>query len=249
MVCHNDSLCLHEEVMLIALRDREGTLAAPSTFPYALGGAIVAELLLAERIALDERRRPARSGFTQWLKGACTENHLVNVMSDGPMANDLLNECLQRMTRSGRRESLKRWVQRFAGLSDLHHRVATGLCDRGILWADENTVMAIFKRKVYPELDPQPEQQLINRLRAAIFTDAREVSPRTSILLALADSADLLRIPFEKHALKQRRDRIAEITSGQLLGNATKEAIEAAQAAVATAAIVPCMVAATVCTS
>jgi len=54
------SLPLQEEILLLALRDREGTFAPCSHLPYALAGAMLAELLLAGRIRVDEADRKRR---------------------------------------------------------------------------------------------------------------------------------------------------------------------------------------------
>ena len=48
-----DSLYLYEEVMLLALRDREGTIARGTMYQYAIGGAILAELLLSSRVEIE----------------------------------------------------------------------------------------------------------------------------------------------------------------------------------------------------
>ena len=66
------------------------------------------------------------------------------------------------------------------------------------------------------------------------------------VLLSLAKSADLLKIPFDRKKLKQRRERIDRLVKGELIGGATREAVQAAQSAAAMAAIMPAMTAATV---
>ena len=116
-----------------------------------------------------------------------------------------------------------------------------------MLRSDEASVLLIFKRKIYPELDPKPERELIERLRKAIFGAARQIDPRTVIVLSLANSANLLKIPFDRKDLRSRRKRIEQITNGDLLGKATKEAIQAAQAAVTAAAVVPAIAATAAC--
>ena len=63
-------LYLHEEIMLLALRDEEGTVEFGSMYGYALGGAILAELLLAGRISVEEGKRK-----------------LVNLVSDEPIGS------------------------------------------------------------------------------------------------------------------------------------------------------------------
>ena len=46
------SLYLHEEILLLALKDEKGTFVAAS-YEMALGGAILAELLLQKRIGIE----------------------------------------------------------------------------------------------------------------------------------------------------------------------------------------------------
>ena len=226
MSAHDPELFLHEEVMLLALRDRKGTVYGSTHYSTALGAAVVAELLLAGRIAVDAGRRP-----------------LVNVLRTEPMGDEVLDECLERMAGARRRARLGTWVQRCAGLRRLRHRVAGGLCDRGILRAADDTVLLVFHRTVYPELDPAPERRLIERLRRAIFGESATVAARTAVLIALAYRTELLSIPFTRKELRQRKSRLMQIADGELLGRATKEIVEAAQAAVVAACIVPAVVA------
>ena len=82
-----------------------------------------------------------------------------------------------------------------------------------------------------------------------MFTDTRNVDPRTVVLLSLANTAELLKIPFERKRLNSRKRRIKALTSGNLLGEATKEAVQAvqaAQAAAAMAVIIPAITVATI---
>jgi hypothetical protein len=158
-------LFLHEEIMLLALRDREGTIEFGSMYQYALGGAILAEMLLNKQVAIEDK------------------------------------------------------------------------------------VLLIFTRKIYPEVNPAPEREILERLHKAIFTDANNIDARTIVLLSLAKSADLLRLNFDKKELKTRKDRINRIVNGEITGAATKEAIEALQTAVMVAAIMPAIVATTTAAS
>ncbi len=105
------------------------------------------------------------------------------------------------------------------------------------------------KRKLYPEVDPRPEKALIERPRDAIFTEKRNVDARTAILVALAESVDLLRIPFSKKELRPRKQRIRQLAEGALSGDATKAAIEAAQTAIAMAVIIPAITTTVITTS
>jgi hypothetical protein len=217
------SLFLHEEVMLLALRDEEWTIASGTMYQYAIGAAILAELLLNQRIALDESKK----------------KKFVNLISSTPLGEPLIDQCLAKIGNAKRRASLQTWVSRFAGVKNLKHRVAQQLCDRGILRASEDKILLLFSRKIYPEINPEPERRLIERLRQAIFTDSRDVDARTVVLVSLAEGTGLLKVVFDKKELKGRKARIKEISNGEITGKAAKEAIEAMQAAVMVACIMP----------
>jgi hypothetical protein len=216
-------LHLYEEIMLLALRDKEGTISSGSMYQYAIGGAILAELLLAERIRVEMKKK----------------KKLAELVSSTPLGDPLIDECLEKMRTAKKRAQLKAWVSRFAGLKRLKHRAAMQLCKRGILRADEDKVMLIFTRKIYPELNPTPEKRIVERLRKAIFTEQRDINPRTVVVISLAHHANLLKISFDKKKLKARKKRIEQIINGDMTGKATKEAIEAMQSAVFVACIMP----------
>ena len=215
------NLFLHEEILLLALRDEEGTIASGTMYQFAIGAAILAELLLSKRIEVEQ------SG----------KKKLVNLVSSTLLGEPLIDECLEKISSAKRRAVLQTWVSRFAGVKNLKHRVARQLCKRGVLRADEDKVLLIFTRKIYPEVNPGPEKELIERLRYAIFTDAGDVEPRTVVLLSLANSTGLLKVVFDKKKLKGRKARIKQIVNGEITGKAATEAIQAMQAAVMVAVI------------
>ena len=220
-----NTLFLHEEILLLALRDEEGTIASGTMYQYAIGAALLAELLLSKRIEVEQ------SG----------KRKLVNLVSPTPLGEPLIDECLEKVNSAKRRAVLQTWVSRFAGVKNLKHRVARQLCSRGILRADEDKVLLIFTRKIYPEVNPGPERELIERLRHAIFTETRDVDPCTVVLLSLANSTSLLKVVFDKKKLKGRKARIKQIVNGEITGKAATEAIQAMQAAVMVAVIMPAM--------
>ncbi len=223
-------LFLYEELMLLALRDEKGTLEADdASFQYVVAAAFLAELLLAGHIAVEQVKK----------------KKLVNLLRQRRMGDPLLDECITKMADAKRRASLATWVQRLARIKKLKHRVARQLCRRRILRADEDKVLLVFTRKIYPELDPRPERELIERLRHAIFTDAHDLDARTTVLVSLADAAGVLKNVFDKKELKARKARIKQIGEGEAAGAAAREAIAAMQAAVMVAVMVPVMVAAT----
>ena len=225
-----NTLFLHEEILLLALWDEEGTIASGTMYQYAIGAALLAELLLSKRIEVEQSDK----------------RKLVNLVSPSPLGEPLIDQCLEKVINAKRRAVLQTWVSRFAGVKNLKHRVARQLCRRGILRADEDKVLLIFTRKIYPEVNPEPEKELIERLRRAIFTDTRVIAPRTVVLLSLANSTGLLKVVFDKKKLKGRKARIKQIVNGEITGKAATEAIQAMQAAVMVACIMPTLMATSV---
>ena len=222
---YTDNLFLYEEIMLLALKDEEGTIASGTMYNYAVGGAIMAELLLSQSIAVDQSKR----------------RKLVSVVSPQLLSDSLIDEWLMKMSSAKRRKTLQDWVSRIANTKDLKHRIALQLCQRGILKMDENTILLLFTQRIYPDINPEPEREIINRLHSTIFTDTDDIDARTIVLLSLAKSANILPIIFGKKEIRQRKKRIEQIVNGDIAGKATKEAIEAMQAAVMIACMMPIM--------
>ena len=225
-----NELLLHEEVMLLSLKDKEGTVVSGAHYQYALAGAMLAELLMAGKIEVEERKK----------------KKYARLKDSVPTGNAEIDECLNKIIRSKKKQQLATWVSRFSGLKALKNRVARGLVDRGILRADEDRVMLLFTRKIYPEVDPIPERELTGRLRRAVLSDSEDIDPRTVVLLSLAKAADLLKVVIDKKQRKERKKRIERIVNGEVTGKAAREAIEAMQAAVFVACIMPAIITTTV---
>lgn len=219
----SNHLHIYEEILLLALGDKKGTILFGVNYPQAIAGAILAELLLNHKIEIES------SGKKKFVK-------LANQKST---ENVLLDECINKIATAKRRSQLQNWVQRFANISRLKHKAAQSLCRNGILKLEEDKVLFIFNRKIYPEIDPRPEKRLMDKLYQAIFGTSKKIDPETVILISICNSTGILRQIFDKSRLKEKKTRIKEITSGNLVGEATKDAIEAMQAAIMVAVIIP----------
>jgi len=220
-------LRLYEEITLLALRDRTGAITNSYAL-YAVAAAVMAELLLEGRITVEDSRK-----------------QFVDLASAEPVGDPILDWWLGRIQEAKRRASLTDWVNRLGGISGLRDKAALRLCQRKIVRAKEETVLLLFKRKLYPEVNPVPEKRIIERLRAAIFTDDAPLDPRTVVLVSLANSCQLLDQAFGGKEVKSRKKRIEQIAGGELTGKATKKVIEACEAAVMVAAMMPVFMAST----
>jgi hypothetical protein len=227
-----DGLRLHEQLMLIALKDEKGTVESKAGMVHlALGGAILSELVLAGCVEVDSGKKP-----------------LVTLLRVKDQRDPVLNECLDLVASATRRRKAAAWVTRFAHVKRLRHRVAERLCRRGILKDSQDRILLLFTRKVYPTIDPVPERQLVDGMRGAIHSDGEIDDPRLAVLLALAHGTGMLAVHFDKQTLRSRKSRLERIAKGELVAGATMEAVRAAQAAVIVATTAATMIATTTAT-
>jgi golgi phosphoprotein 3 len=214
-------LTLPEEVLLLALRDEEGTIPMGSLYVYALGGAILAELVLQGRVSVGQ---PKRSKLVQ--------------LADSRATGDLLlDEAHANIRKAKRRASVATWVHRLSYPSP-RDRIAERLVQRGILRRAEGKVLLVFSRSTWPTVDPHPEAEMVERLRRAIFEGERP-SVRTAALIGLAHPSGLLSQVFPGRELKHRKKEIAhlveEVHPADAISEAVREAIAATMVAVQTA--------------
>lgn len=223
-------LKLYEEVMLLALRDDKGTVTSSFT-EYALAGAVMAELILAKRITVDSSKKK-----------------MVSLINAKPMSDDVLDRAMSKIKGSKRKVSLANWVTKIAGMKRLRLDIAYQLCDKGVLKAQQERVLLIFNREVFPEINPEPEQKILQRIEAAITGNDKTLPPKTAVLVSLCNGAGLLKDNIDAQILKDNKQRIEQISKGECIGDATKEIIVACQTAIFIAAIMPTVITTVVAT-
>jgi len=225
---HTRPLPLYEEILLLALEDDAGTTSGAGFYPKAMGGAVLAELAMTGAILISDDKHKK-----------------VTLGRRGPLSDPILDECLTMIAEQKKSKKAAEWVMKFSNLKDLKNRAARQLVEKGVLTEETDTVLRVFKRTIYPEVDGGPEKELRGRLEKAIFTGTPNMEARTVVIIALAQAAGMLNKVFPKKKLKERKKRLEQLTSGQLAGKATKEAVQAVQAAIMVAAIMPAVFVAT----
>ena len=223
------NLHVYQQLLLLLLKDKEGTVFSGIFYQQALAGAMIADLLLSRHIDITKIRR----------------SRLLNLINSNLTGDDLLDECISKIKNAKRPATIQTWISRFASLKSLKNRAAISLVRKGILHMEEDKVLFIFRRKIYPEMDHEPEREIIGNLRQAIFSDEDKLDPKTLVLLALCHGANVLRYLFNKNDLKSHKNRIEKIAAGEVTGLATKEVIQAVQTAIMIAAIMPAIIAST----
>lgn len=209
-------LGIHEELLLLAFEEDTGKAVSGTWLGVALPGAVVAELLLRDRLQLVPKEGEGEE--------------ILEAVGSGSTGDEVLDEALETVEEEDEAWELSRWILKLSGMKKLRHRVARGLCRKGVLRNEEKQVLLLFKRRLYPEVDPAPERELRDRIREALVGEA-EVDPRTAALVALADAGALLRPVLGKEVLEACEERVEAIVSGDAAGEAAAAAGKAARTA------------------
>jgi hypothetical protein len=214
-----------EELMLVATDDETGRrrLGTDRLNP-ALGGALLAELALLERI-----------GITDPGAGLLARNKLT-VTSDRPTDDDELDRALavvvaKEGTAPQRLISSTSWQPI---TKELRQRLLVRLVDRGVLTRETGTVLRIFPTTRWPTYDPGPERAVVTRLRSTLV-DGLTPDDRTRTLVGLLWVTGLLAkvVPAGANGPDRGtiRRRAKELAAGDWAVVAVKKAIDEASAA------------------
>jgi hypothetical protein len=211
-------LRLHHELLLLALHDEKGTNAFGHMLEIGLAGAVLSELFLKNRVELRPEGRRGKD--------------LVTVVSRATFGDEVLDAGLRRLTEAKRRADPGSTVSRLARIRDIRARTAVALCRRGVLREEEARVLLLLRRRIYPTVDPTPETKLVERIRQAIEEPAREVDPRTAVLITLAHAVSALKSIYSGRELRGHRKRTEELRQlggeGSAAARAAAEVVQAA---------------------
>lgn len=213
-------LYLHEEALLLSLREDKGTAERGTSHALAFGGSILAELLLHDRLRIGPGKKSP-----------------VSVSGVRPIGEPSLDEALARVRGAKRTRSAATWTTKFSSLKAARRATLERLCDRHILKEQHVKILGLIPRTVYPEHDPSPEREIRDRIDQAITQRDAEIDERTATLIAIATPTNLLRPTFGKAWVKANKARIQTIADDLPAGKATREAIAAIQTAVIAATV------------
>ena len=171
---------------------------------------------------------------------------LIELKDETRFGDPIIDESIALLAKSNKPMPLRKWLDQIANIKELRHKVAKQLCERGIVSAEESKVLLLFTRRVYPEINPEPEKQILQRLRNAIFGSSDDIDPRTMVLISLAHSARLLEENLGHKEIKSQQERIKQIVDGEIAGKATKEVITACETVLIVTTIVPSILTTTV---
>ncbi|MGW5398462.1 GOLPH3/VPS74 family protein [Streptomyces sp. NPDC003952] len=216
---------LAEEIMLLSLDDESGSVKQRAVVGWAVAGALLLELVLAERVRVSGK--------------------YLELADAPPTGEELLD---------GRVELLRAWVGGRDGrrvtewlTKDQAKAVAPvveRLVGRGVVVEERRKALGVFPVRRYPEADGTAERALRERLAAAVAEGA-EPDERTASLIAVIHAAGLHGLAFPGIPRKEITARTAAIADGQWAAGSIRTAIRDMQMAMAAVAVATTTAAAT----
>jgi NAD(P)-dependent dehydrogenase (short-subunit alcohol dehydrogenase family) len=208
---------LAEDLLLLALDDDRGSVSwqRADAVKYGLGGALLMELALQQRIDIVEKR--------------------ITLSDRPPTGDELLDAALESIRAEKKPRDAKHWVVKLGDRKGLREDLARRLVARGILREQEHTFLWVFHEQRFPTSDPGPEAVVRGRLRDVVLA-GEEPDTRTLLLLSLVNGCGLADSLFAKDERKQARRRVKELVEGEQFGKAVSGAVSDAAAMVAAVA-------------
>lgn len=201
------NLNLIDQLTLLALDDEKGTFKANEiTYPYAIAGAVIMELALAERIDLSGEK--------------------VIVKDKSKTGDKIIDTYFDGIIESAKERKAKSWVERIGNKADkIKRETIDKLIEKRILEKKENKILWIFSYNKYPAQNPRPENQLRQRLYDIIVNSHRP-ELKEIMLLNLIESCSLGKEVFGKEHVKTFKKRLKSINEYDYLGDAVSKSVK-----------------------
>ena len=198
------------EEFLLLLRHEDGTLSrAPEWLVrYALGGAVLMELALENRIDTDHDR--------------------LFLVDSTPVGDRLVDPMLAEIAQADRPHDTLYWVEHATRHADeIRETALARLVDGGVLELSDDRFLRIFGTRHYTLADDTVERELIRRIEAVLLSDAIP-DPRDIVIVTLADGCGLLDRLLSAEDLARAAPRIELARKMELIGRAFLNALDVA---------------------
>ena len=198
------------EEFLLLIRDEDGALSrAPEWLVrYALGGAVLMDLALENRIDTDAER--------------------LFLIDSAPVGDPLLDPILVEIVEAGRTHDALYWVEHATRHADeIRETALARLVSNGVLKVSDDRFLRIFGTRHYMLADNTAERELLGRIREVLLTDAIP-DPKDIVIVTLADGCGLIGHVLSADELAGASERIELVRKLELIGRAFLNALNAA---------------------
>lgn len=194
-------LTLMEEVLLLGLKDREGyTSFWNDCISAGLRGCMLTELALRGRINLEKQVMRRRSLLMR----------KVEVKSDAPTGDVLLDEALNHVKKNTPSENVQNWIELLSGetwnplkltfqLRNVRERLAKNLVEKGVLTTEKQNFL-LFDMTTHPLTNSTTKSKLIKKVQDSVLSkwanDVQRIEKRVLALIYLAHASDVLENAF-----------------------------------------------------
>ncbi|MFI5765445.1 GPP34 family phosphoprotein [Streptomyces sp. NPDC051563] len=216
---------LAEEIMLLSLDDESGSVKQRAVVGWAVAGALLLELVLAERVRVSGK--------------------YLELADAPPTGEELLDgrvELLRAWVGGRDRRRVTEWLTKDQAKAVAP--VVERLVGRGVVVEERRKALGVFPVRRYPEADGTAERALRERLAAAVVEGA-EPDERTASLIAVIHAAGLHGLAFPGSPRKEITARTEAIADGQWAAGSIRTAIRDMQMAMAAVAVATTTAAAT----
>jgi hypothetical protein len=213
-------MLIAEDLLLLLTDDRTGKLIAPSNqVDIALGGALLVELALTQRVDVADERSSIGTGR-------------LLVTNPGPTSDSVL-DAAQTLLQDKQGKKPKDIVPALA--KGLRARLHTRLAAQGILHKENGKILGLFPTHRWPSNDAAHEESVRAPL-VEVLRDGTTDDPRAAALVSLLHALKAVTKVFDSGELgitkKDLNANAKRIADGDWASEAVREAIDAMLAAV-----------------
>ncbi|MCY3877265.1 MAG: GPP34 family phosphoprotein [Rhodobacteraceae bacterium] len=198
---------LAEEILLLDRADDGMLSRAPKwLIRYALGGAVLMDLALENRIDTDADR--------------------LFLIDSAPVGDALLDRVLAEIAGASESHDALYWVEHATRHADeIRESALLRLVDNGILAVHDERYLRIFGTRRYMLVRQETERELTGRIKAVLLSPAIP-DPKDVVIVTLADGCGLLGEVLSADELEQAVPRIELLRKMDLIGRAFLDALE-----------------------
>ena len=198
------NLPIPEELLMLMIDD-EGGISGPmkTILPYGLAGAFLAELVLANKIHLEEDR--------------------ITVSGTAPSGDTLIDDILAMITAEKKPRKLSHWVQVIGSKLSIK-QVALRLVERKVIGIEKKVYSWVIPFPAFPLVQASAKYLVKLHLRGIVLA-GEPANSADIILLGLLEACRLQRLVFTRDERKSADKKGDAMVQGEVFGEAVAKVL------------------------
>jgi len=217
-----------EDLLLLLLDDESGDAIVDGTrLPRVLAGAVLLELALDGYVTPAEDDEDVKKGR-------------LAVRQETTPDDPILARAVAAIRESRRPMKPETAIEKLD--TEMRAAVFDRVIDRGWVRESRRKILGIFPSKTWPAVDESHERGVRHEL-SGVLIEGLDPNPRTAALISLLSAVDAVAKAFPDADRKAIRKRAKDIAEKEWAGAAVRKAVDAINAAVFVAVMVPAIAA------